>query len=195
MEQDNEEKQRILDWITPVKYSTQHNDHIKERQEGTGQWLLESPKFQSWLQSDRKTLFCPGIPGAGKTILTAAVVDYLLDQHHDDPCVRIAYIYCNFRWTNEQKLDDLLSSLLRQLAEGQSLVPDSAKELYRRYKAEKRSPPTQELLKVLHNVASLYPRVFILVDALDECQISGVAETRLLKNSSISKLPLDSIYS
>jgi len=100
------------------------------------------------------------------------VVDQLLDQHHDDPSVGIAYIYFNFRWTNKQKLDDLLSSLLKQLAEGQSSVPDSVKELYGRYVETQRRPPEQELLEALRNVASLYSKLFLVVDALDECQVS-----------------------
>ena len=29
----------------------------------------DSVKYQSWLKTSKQTLFCPGIPGAGKTIL------------------------------------------------------------------------------------------------------------------------------
>jgi hypothetical protein len=42
------------------------------------EWLLDSDEFQTCLDTDKQTLFCPGIPGAGKTILSSIVVDYLM---------------------------------------------------------------------------------------------------------------------
>ncbi|KAJ5010115.1 Vegetative incompatibility protein HET-E-1 [Colletotrichum sp. SAR 10_99] len=63
----DEKKQKVLDWITPIDFAAQQNDNLDRRQKGTGQWLLESPDFQTWIEEDRKTLFCPGMPGAGKT--------------------------------------------------------------------------------------------------------------------------------
>src|SRR5438105_551348 len=63
---DKDEDIKILDWLTPVDYGPQQTDHIRRRQPGTGQWLLDSPEFQTWLKTVKQTLFCPGIPGAGK---------------------------------------------------------------------------------------------------------------------------------
>jgi len=68
---------QVLDWLTPINYGPQQSDFINRQQPGTGQWLLDSEEFQTWLNTDKKTLFCPGIPGAGKTTLTSIVVDYL----------------------------------------------------------------------------------------------------------------------
>ena len=63
-------------------------------------------------------LFCPGIPGAGKTILTSIVVDDLTTRFSNDPSVGIAYVYCNFRRRDEQKAEELFASLLKQLMQG-----------------------------------------------------------------------------
>src|ERR1700733_3943383 len=65
-------------------YASQQNDFIARRQEGTGQWLLDSGEYQTWLQSAKKTLFCPGIPGAGKTILAAIAIDNLTARFQKD---------------------------------------------------------------------------------------------------------------
>ncbi|KAL2014011.1 hypothetical protein VTN00DRAFT_1536 [Thermoascus crustaceus] len=114
--QDDRERQAIADWLTPVNYARHHNGLISRRQKGTGQWLLKSEAFQKWLNDQSKrTLFCPGIPGAGKTILTSIVVDYLWKTFQDDATVGIAYLYCNFRQRHEQTLEDLLASVLKQL--------------------------------------------------------------------------------
>lgn len=111
----NQERQTIADWLTEIDHGPQQSDVLRERQQGTGQWLLESAEFNSWTETDKQTLFCPGIPGAGKTILTAIVIDDLTTQFSNDPTIGIAYVYFNFRRQNEQKAEDLLASLLKQL--------------------------------------------------------------------------------
>ena len=67
-------QQAILDWLTSVDYSTQQNDFIARRQEGTGGWLVGSDEFQQWENSRGGILFCPGIPGSGKTMMVSIVV-------------------------------------------------------------------------------------------------------------------------
>ncbi|PMD29296.1 hypothetical protein L207DRAFT_642458 [Hyaloscypha variabilis F] len=46
------ERQAILDWLTPIDYAPQQSDFIGRRQAGTGQWLLDSTEYQSWLETD-----------------------------------------------------------------------------------------------------------------------------------------------
>lgn len=169
-----------LDWLTPVNYGLQQSDYLARRQQGTGQWLLDSEEFKTWLATDKQTLFCAGIPGAGKTILASIVIDYLSSKFFNDSKVGLAYIYCNFQRQNEQRIDDLLASLLKQLAENQNSVPESVRELYQKHKATRTRPSLDEVARVLGSTASLYSRIFIVVDALDECQASKDCRTRLL---------------
>ncbi len=91
-----DEDREVLDWLTPVDYGPQQSDYLRRRQQGTGQWLLDSEEFKGWLSTGDQTLFCPGIPGAGKTILTSIVVDYLGSTFHNDPKISIAYVYWQF---------------------------------------------------------------------------------------------------
>jgi hypothetical protein len=165
-------QQAILHWLTPIDYAPQQNDFIGQRQAGTGQWLLESGKFQEWLKSG-KPLFCPGIPGAGKTILTSIVIDYLNTRFSNDLTIGSAYIYCNFRRQDKQTSYDLLASLLKQLTQGQASLPDSVKSLYDKHKITHKRPSLDEISKTLQSVAAMYSRVFIAVDALDEYQESN----------------------
>lgn len=171
----------ILNWLTPIAFVTQQNDFIARRQEGTGTWLLDSTEYQSWRQTKKQTLFCPGIPGAGKTILTSVIVDELTTRFCDDPAIGIAYIYFNFRRQDEQKIEDLLASLLKQLAEGQPSLPFTVKELYNRHITKRTRPSLEEISASLHAVATLYSRVFIIIDALDECQVSEGCRQRFLE--------------
>jgi Cdc6-like AAA superfamily ATPase len=182
----NNEDMEILDWLTPIDYSPQQTDYIKKRQPGTGQWLLDSPKFQTWLKTAKQTLFCPGIPGAGKTILTSVVVENLYTWFQNDQSVGIAYIYFNFQQQDKQKTEDLLASLLKQLAQSLPSLPDSVKSLYEIHKDKGTRPFLDEISTTLRSVATMYSRVFIVVDALDECETTHGCRTGFL--SEIFKL-------
>jgi NACHT domain len=173
-------RQAILEWLTPLDYSPQHNDFISRRQAGTGQWLIDSEEFRTWRTTSNQTLFCPGIPGAGKTILTSIVVEELTTLSSSDPTIGIAYIYCNFRRQDEQKIDNLLASLLKQLAKSQPSLADTLAELYDRHKAKQTRPSLDEISRSLQAVTTSYSRVFIIVDGLDECQPSDNSRSRLI---------------
>jgi NACHT domain len=172
--------QAILDWLTPIDYASQQNDYLIRRQPGTGQWLLDSAEYQTWLKTDKQTLFCPGIPGAGKTILTSIVVDDLCKRYPGNTTIGLAYIYCNFQQKDGQTAYDLLASLLKQLAHGQSSLPASVKDLYDQHQARKTRPSVDEISRALQSVTAMFLRVFIIVDALDECQASGKCRSTLL---------------
>ena len=179
---DKEEDLNVLKWLTPIDYATQQSDYISRRQPGTGQWLLDSAEYQEWLKNPGKMLFCPGIPGAGKTILTAIVIDDIYSRFKCDTSVGIAYLYCDFRRQHEQKIEDLLASLLKQLAQQQASMPDGVQTLYNHYKNQPKRPTLDEIFSILHSVSILYPRVYIIVDALDECQVTNGCRTKLLSD-------------
>jgi Cdc6-like AAA superfamily ATPase len=190
--QHNQEYETILRWLTPIDYTPQQNDYVRRRQLGTGQWLLDSAEFQTWLDTGKKTLFCPGIPGAGKTIITSIVIEYLFDKFRhcniqgdgdtqdrsiqNDGRIGIAYLYCNFRQQEEQKAEELLASLLKQLAQEHSAILSTVKDLYNRHKIKQTRPSFDEISKALQSAVVVYSTVFIVIDALDECQV----RTRLL---------------
>lgn len=178
--QHDQEYETIFEWLTPIDYAPQQNDYIRRRQLGTGQWLLASAEFQTWLDTSKQTLFCPGIPGAGKTILTSIVINDLIIRFQNDQTIGIAYIYCNFRRKDDQKAEDLLASLLKQLAQERPSLPDIVKDLYGRHKDKRTRPPLEEISRTLQSVAAMYSRVFIIVDALDECQAYDDCRTRFL---------------
>ncbi|KFY70028.1 hypothetical protein V499_09532 [Pseudogymnoascus sp. VKM F-103] len=175
-----QEHQAIVDWLTPIDFAPQQSDFIARRQEGTGQWLLGSNEFQIWLKQSKRTMFCPGMPGAGKTIIASIVVDHVYTTFQNDASIGVAYLYCNFRRHQEQKDVYLLANLLKQLVQEQPSMPKEVKSLYNSHKDKRTYPSFREISKVLQPVAANYSRCFIIIDALDECQFSDGSRRRLL---------------
>ena len=177
----DQEHHDILDWLTPIDYASQQNDYLTRRQPGTGQWLLGSAEYQTWVPTSQQTLFCPGIPGAGKTILTSIVIDHLSTRFQNDAGIGIAYIYFNYKQNvDKQNVDNLISSLLKQLSQERPSLPDCVKALYDQHRNKRTRPSIDELSRALQSVAAMYSRVFIVVDALDECQASDGCRARFL---------------
>ena len=182
-----EERQTILEWLTTTDYAPQQSDFINRRELGTGQWLIDSEEYQTWVQTPKQTLFFPGIPGGGKTILTAITINDLTMRFRGEADIGIAYLYCNFRRQDEQKADDLLASLLKQLSQERASLPDNVKALYERHKDERTRPSFDEISRTLQSVTALFSRVFIIIDALDECRTTDGCRTRLLTTTFLAQ--------
>jgi hypothetical protein len=63
----------------------------------------------------------------------------------------------------------ILKSLLKQLVQEQSSMPEHVKTLYERHKNKRTQPSLEEISKALQFVIAGYSRSFIVIDALDEC--------------------------
>jgi AAA domain/Heterokaryon incompatibility protein (HET) len=167
-EQKRQRRYDITDWISPIDFAAQQTDITSRRQEGTGVWLTDSPEFLGWLQGSNQTLFCPGIPGAGKTMIAAAAVDHLW-THVQDKDIGVAYIYCNYKTRADQKAANLAATILKQLIQGRPSVPEPVVNLYDRHADRGTRPSLEEILNALQAVVSSYSKVYVVVDALDEC--------------------------
>ncbi|KAJ7706636.1 hypothetical protein B0H14DRAFT_3026059, partial [Mycena olivaceomarginata] len=69
------ERTQIIAWLSPINFFLQQADISQSQQKGTGKWLFTDPHFQQWESGSGKTLWCHGIPGAGKTVLVSMVIN------------------------------------------------------------------------------------------------------------------------
>lgn len=165
----DDERKLVADWYSRAGFAEQQTDHLSRRAEGTGGWFLASPEYQYWRSNANKTLMCPGIPGSGKSIMVATIVDDLWDQYAGDINVAIAYLYCSYNRQSEQNLRHMLGALVRQLFQEQEELPLPVKNLYTKHRNRGTSPSVDELKELLRKLSDLYSRLFIVIDALDEC--------------------------
>ncbi|KAI0412872.1 ankyrin repeat-containing domain protein [Xylaria grammica] len=167
--QHRDEEEAILHWLSQIDFADQQTDLLRRREPGTGEWLLASSKYRSWIKSRRRTLFCPGVPGAGKSMIASIVIDDLSKTFRHDNSVAVAYMFYNFRCMHEQQPEDLLASLVKQILHDRP-VPAEVKDLFTVHKPRRTRPSLTEISSVLSSICALFTNVFIVVDALDECQ-------------------------
>ena len=101
--------------------------------------------------------------------VSSLVIDTLGDQVSDQNAI-VAGFYFDFAARKEQSPTDMLGSLLKQIVSGLAETPgEVAKEYYKHKRvAGGRRPQLSEILTMLQAV-STSQRIFICVDALDEC--------------------------
>lgn len=116
-----------------------HRRLIRSKCSGTGQWFLDSREVQMWINLHGVTLFCPGVPGVGKSVLMASLVEELIarPEKEDGKPTAVACMYDiqSHHYGSERSTGaSRCAELLAQLAAtehvnrtGQSLeAPDSA---------------------------------------------------------------------
>ena len=83
--------------------------------------------------------------------------------------VAVAYHYFDFRDQQCQSAEAMVSSLLKQLASAKTELSNHVLELYRKFARQSRQPKMEDLEEVMVPTCGAFGRVFLVIDALDEC--------------------------
>jgi len=192
-QQQSEDRRKTLDWLkrlSLIDHISQQHDIICRRQVGTGLWFLHSDKYEQWLNARGDVLFCPGIPGAGKTILTSIVVADLSERYFHDNSVATVFVYCDFRRHAEHTLFNIMSSALLQIAQRQAVLSASIQSFYNNFVERGTRPSFEEVREAFEAEVSSYAKVFFVIDALDEYQMHIDLLTQVLRLQRQCKLNL-----
>jgi hypothetical protein len=158
----------VLNWLEAPDPSARHLRARKAHTPGTGQWLFRAPEFKSWMSGRCPWLWISGRAGSGKTVLCSQTIEHIANQTRYQPAEVIAYFY--FSTTGNYELppyEMLLLSLIAQLADRQGdLLPD----LQEAFTRDDRDIGVLEsiVLQLFH----LHVRVYLVIDALDECPLA-----------------------
>lgn len=174
--------QKILNWVCPVHVNVEENleTALKLREPGTGQWLLELSHFKEWSNSATNSLlWISGIPGSGKTVLAAMIVEHL-KAFHTSMDVGLSYFFCEHQLKNfdKQSLRTFFYTIIRQLLGQKASCMEDVETTYKRLNSDSKASISMTDLKlVLKSISGRFKRVFIVLDALDECEeFEGFAE-------------------
>ncbi|KAL8721445.1 MAG: hypothetical protein Q9181_007702 [Wetmoreana brouardii] len=174
---DAKDAETVLQWLSPLDFQLRQNDNFYRRHGDTGSWLLREPLFESWISGDLSILCCEGIPGAGKTILAAIVVDHLrreversMDSQTNQPETSVICLYCMYKERDSQTAEHLLGSVVKQLAESypRQFLPE-IREFYQACKKSRKRPIPADFVSLLGSMLRTFRRNYIVIDALDEC--------------------------
>lgn len=99
-------------------------------------------------------------------IYRSVIVNYLQRFFNTSDNVAVAFIYCNYK--TQHTLSELIAAILKQIAQDHLTASNEASLL--KYKRHKSYPMLEDLLTVLKIEMKTYSSVFIVIDALDECQ-------------------------
>ena len=115
-----EERRGLLTWLSRIPYREHHDMAYRDVLPDTGLWLLQKAEFLSWRTSSSSSiLWLHGIPGAGKSKLSAVAIQKLLeDAAVVEDAAPVAYFYCSRENTKSCRADatEILRAILKQLS-------------------------------------------------------------------------------
>ncbi|KAJ7589356.1 hypothetical protein C8J56DRAFT_784927, partial [Mycena floridula] len=167
-------RKEFLEWISKLDFQATQKETFARHATGTGDWFLKQQQFVDWKDGKTKFLWCPGIPGAGKTILSSIIVEHLRSAILQ-PKIAVICIYCDYRQQEEQTPSQLLGSVLKQLVQQHPVLSDHLLTLHKTCLSQHAHPSIAELFAALRTEVLLYSQVYIVVDALDESSESNQA--------------------
>ncbi|KAJ7310721.1 ankyrin repeat domain-containing protein [Mycena albidolilacea] len=162
-----EERKKIIEWLSPINFFLRQADISGVRLKETGTWFLENNLFKQWECGSGRTLWCHGIPGAGKTILSSMVVDHLSAAFRNNKDIGVACIYLNHKEADQQPPLRLLAGIWRQLVLDKD-IDSIAENLYKQHREKGTPPSLQEVANILSSSLKEFSQVFIVIDAIDE---------------------------
>jgi hypothetical protein len=173
--QAQEQRNRILEWLKGSDPATNHNAAQKKKEDGTCEWLIRSKQFQAFTEGENQLMWLHGIPGAGKTVLSSAVIEFLSTNFLDGDN-KVIYYYFDFNDHGKQTCFGCLQSLVRQICSQSSSAPADIVGLYAECKGA--TPSSEQLVETLKSLLGQDSRIFIVIDALDECKEQEEEEER-----------------
>ncbi|KAL8950877.1 MAG: hypothetical protein Q9222_003111 [Ikaeria aurantiellina] len=177
----NDRSRRILKSFGDADPSRNQRMGLRLRQLGTGLWFIESQAFRHWVDTDGAKLWLHGIPGAGKTVLAATIIEEILSMCHVNHAV--AFFYCDYKDPTTQRLPFILGSLIQQLAKQDEQGLEIVQNFYNRKNPQCNENPdydSEELRDLIMDLASVFNRVTVVVDGLDECGANAADVTESL---------------
>jgi len=104
-------------------------------------------------------------------MIAAITIDFLLNIV-ESSSHGVAYVYCNYKAREEQDTSKMLAAILKQLVQARPSLMEPVEWLHQQHAGRGTRPSPDEVFDALRHVVAQYSTVYIVVDALDECQDS-----------------------
>lgn len=179
----------VQEWLSPADVQDDLYRHENECMSGSCDWALTTNEVQSFLATKTETeiLRIGGAPGNGKSTLTAFIIRHLIETTNAD----VLYFFCKGTDENKNRPLQALRSLLSQL-----LSKTNGSDLYSwvdKLRLQSGQKTAQSFATLSHAFQFALgkdlqkPLLYIVVDALDECQDGSLLAASLITASKLSK--------
>ena len=160
-----QEQKLVFKSISTLKLPPHATAEQLEKLRQGASWLLHHSTFHDWLDSG-STLLLIGIPGSGKTSICEVLENYL--QGSDDAYGNLVIpIYFSFRDPLRFKN---MQAMLALIVEHMLKVRPQTQKYYNNLMLTGEGPlEVDDCLRIIHRARQDFQNVYILIDALDEC--------------------------
>ncbi|OBS26172.1 hypothetical protein FPOA_00114 [Fusarium poae] len=157
----------------------------KQRVSGTCQWLHNREEYRNWLDgNERNRLWISADPGAGKTTTLTAMIDELRRSSDDDSASIVLFFFFDDKVESQSSATTATLSLIGQLLKQQPQLFEHVRGMAR--------PDLDNLSSLwgcLRNMTdALRHKIYIFLDALDECRTSQDCDILRYLNDEASPL-------
>ena len=161
-------KARFLDSCSRYDFDITLN---QARKKGASTWIFQNEEYRQWTsRTSSSTLLCSGIVGAGKTVLSANVVENLIVNKYQGSS--LGYFFCRSDEAASLKAREVIGSLARQWFED---IPNEE------FKINQMEPYVGGITLNIEQISSklrlLLPchrSYTMVIDGLDECEYGEV---------------------
>ncbi|KAF4923619.1 Vegetative incompatibility protein HET-E-1 [Colletotrichum fructicola] len=173
--------EEIVTWLGAPNPSGNQRDAFEQRHIGTGKWLLESEEYTRWKAAPASSFWLYGMPGSGKTVLSSIIINDL--ESSETHGRHLLSFYFTFADSAKQSLDGAIRSLIWQLFTKSAAAKMRLAIAYdSKCSKGSKQPSTGMLREILKEMIGDSDEVWIVLDALDECQLrSTLANKGLLE--------------
>ncbi|KAK7609428.1 hypothetical protein JOL62DRAFT_173792 [Phyllosticta paracitricarpa] len=207
----DEEYQKKLNWLQTgtalalFQPQDQHAENIKKRSPDTGQWIFEHESYTAWISAStpkERILLLSGAAGAGKSILTSSVIEKLSTEAGDEEKPLVLFFFCKVGNDAKQNGEKIMLHLLLQLFNEIGNLKSTSKSraadewnikktctdvVHARAKMDKSELANSLKLSTMTSMfvditECLRRKVFVILDALDECADWSREDSGLLQS-------------
>ncbi|KAJ7723733.1 hypothetical protein DFH07DRAFT_1067168 [Mycena maculata] len=172
-------EKKLEEWLrSPPDMRQKQHETQKLRKEGTCRWFLEGSAFIEW-QDNAGSLWIQGASGTGKSVLSSSVIQKLIDDQQLfadlGKASAVAFFYFDFKAKDGNTVETALRRIVLQLS---AQSPHPFRALDKQYNLSKGQalPNYQDLQRILKELLEQLGRVYIILDALDECPDTELAQ-------------------
>jgi GTPase SAR1 family protein len=168
--------------------------------EGSCSWVLEDEAFLDWWQNDvLNLLWIRGDAGKGKTMMTIALISEISKRLQSCPELgMLSYFFCQSTSSDLNSAVAVLRGLIYQLVIQEKALLHILQERHKEAGKRLFEGPNAlyALFAILEQLVqkSSHPRIYLIVDALDECDfelgqlLKKIFDNRISSNSKVKWL-------